>query len=67
MNATDIKFITEKKLTDNSVLQRVINAAGCPYSLILVNGREMMSAETKDEEGLLKCFWDRHNRHPERW
>ena len=44
MNAFDSKFINEKKLTDNAVLQRVINAAGYPYSLILVNGREVMSA-----------------------
>jgi hypothetical protein len=67
MNTFDSKFINEKKLTDNAVLQRVINAAGYPYSLILVNGREVMSAETKYEEGLLKDFWDRQNRNPERW
>lgn len=41
-----------------AVLERVLNADGFKYSLIIRNGEEKFSAPTADEKGLLK-FWEK--------
>lgn len=58
MNNMDKKLISEKVLDKDGrvVLQRVINAGGVPYSAIVVDGFEELSAQTLDEEKMLNYF-----------
>lgn len=56
MKNSDKRLIESIKLDDNAVLQRVINAGGIPYSIILVDGVEMYSAPTSDEKGLIDYY-----------
>ena len=67
MNSRDIKLISENRLTNRSVLQRVLNAAGVPYSIILVNGNEIMSTETSREPQMMEYFRELRTMEPERW
>ncbi len=56
MKNSDKRLIESIKLDDSAVLQRVINAGGIPYSIILVDGVEMYSAPTSDEKGLIAYY-----------
>lgn len=58
MDKMDKKLISEKVLDKDGrvVLQRVINASGVPYSAIVVDGFEELSAQTPDEEKMLNYF-----------
>lgn len=56
MKNSDKELVESIKLDNNAVLQRVINAGGIPYSIILVDGVEMYSAPTSDEKGLIAYY-----------
>ena len=43
-------FVSAEVMQDGERLERVINKGGQPYSLILVNGVELASCPTQDED-----------------
>ena len=55
------RLVSEIQLDNHIVLQRVINAGGCPYSLVLLHGeKEIWSAPTSEETRFLcQYFRDR--------
>lgn len=50
------KLVNETKLKNGAILQRVINRAGVPYSLILEDGKEIYSTPTENEKKMLKWY-----------
>ena len=56
MRTDDRRLIESTKLDEHAELQRVVNAGGEPYSVILVDGVELYSAPTEDEAGLLAFY-----------
>ena len=50
------KFVSERTLKNGAVLQRVINRAGVPYSLILEDGDEMYNTPTENEKQMLEWY-----------
>ena len=58
MHQTDQKIIIRLPLKSGNILERIINAAGEPYSCIIENGVEMASAPTNDEGNMLRAFHD---------
>lgn len=56
MRPEDRRLIESVKLNDHAVLERVVNAGGELYSVILVDGVELYSAPTEDEAGLLAFY-----------
>lgn len=60
MKKTDRKLVSRRSLKKGFALERVINAGGMPYSLILdIKGFEYASAPTEEESELLK-WWDNY-------
>ena len=50
------RFISEFNVDENAVLQRILNRAGVPYSIILVDGKEILSTETSHENGMIDFY-----------
>lgn len=59
MNAHDIRLEGEERIDDTAVLQRVLNAVGTPYSLIIENGIEVMNCERDREKDMIRVYKDR--------
>lgn len=62
MNDTDKRLISETRIDDRAVLQRVMNGGDVPYSLILIDGKEYLSAPTDgkeiNEKGMLEYYYN---------
>ena len=56
MRPEDRQLIESVKLNDHAVLERVVNAGGELYSVILVDGVELYSAPTSEEDGMLDFY-----------
>ena len=54
-------FVSAEVMQDGERLERVINKGGQPYSLIFVNGVELASCPTQDEDMML-AWWEREGR-----
>lgn len=59
MREGDIGWFEIKNLGYGITLERVMNAAGVPYSTICFNGNEYLCQETEKEEELL-AYWHEH-------
>lgn len=53
MDMTDITLISREYIGHGEVIERVINRAGVPYTAILKYGKEVASAPTAQEQGLI--------------
>lgn len=58
MHSTDKALLSRRRISGGAILEQVINSQGEYYSNILVNGDEIASAPTVEEEDLKK-WWRR--------
>ena len=61
MNTDDLELISSESIEYGAILQRVINAAGVPYTIILVDGIEVWSTPTSDEKRMLE-EWEKEGK-----
>ena len=63
MRETDLELVSRSTLPDGSILERVINAGGVGYSLIIdKDGNEAGSLPTTDEARLVKWWNDQYGK-----
>lgn len=60
-NFGDIYKEYVRSLSNRSRLYHVINRAGVPYSIIEIDGREMLSCERERENNMVKHFYKRRH------
>lgn len=56
MNIFDKEILGEFNLDKNAVLKRVVNGGGIPYSIIEIDGREIYSCPTKEEQEMIDFY-----------
>ena len=49
-------FINERTIDKHTKLRRVINAAGVEYSLLIIDGVELLSSPTTNEKGMIEYY-----------
>ena len=50
------KILEEIKLDKKATLRRIINCVGVPYSIIVINSKEMYSVPTSRESEMLNFY-----------
>lgn len=49
-------FISEEKIDDRAILRRILNPVGYPYSLIIIDGKEVLNYPTHGEHRMVDHY-----------
>lgn len=63
INSDFINVEDEMQIDDGVILRHVINHGGVPYSLLIINGVELLSCERNDEKGMLAYYQANKSRY----
>lgn len=50
------KLIRREQIDDEAILEYVLNPAGVPYALLIVNGEELLSCEEKSANNMVAHY-----------